>query len=358
MRPEHSQIRSGDSAAAPFDPELLEPYCKRQVFKTGDVLRQRGRYYRDLFLLTEGVVDVQLARAGDKGNMIERTTGAPIGEIGFLSGRAASADVVAKTTVCAFVISDADLYAIEAADGALAVKLSRYLGATLEERLAEDQLPGGLSGALTPMPDIEMLMCRTDEMMQEAQHLRYRVYCEELGRDSPYADHKAKIIRDDLDDFGHTFVARRNNETVGTIRGNLPTEGHIGLLEDLYGMSGSQFHPSASCIATKFIVSRSERGGDVAMRLFGAITGYAVDQNVREAYIDCVPALLPYYRSMGFRIAAEKFLHYENGPSHPLVLDVTKHGKRLSGAFGPLRMAEMVLKAKAFKLLHLLIRPR
>ena len=40
------------------------------------------------------------------------------------------------------------------------------------------------------------------------------------------------------------------------------------------------------------------------------------------------PALLPYYKALGFKIAGQKFFHPENGPSHPMRLDLVKHGGR------------------------------
>ena len=51
------------------------------------------------------------------------------------------------------------------------------------------------------------------------------VYCEELGRSSPYADHDRKVIRDNLDDFGHTFIAVDDGKTIGTLRANLAASG-------------------------------------------------------------------------------------------------------------------------------------
>lgn len=324
-----------DGMATPFDPEAVAPYCESKKFRAGDTLRHRGKYYRNLFLITDGIVEVRVAPYGRELDLIECKAGSPIGEIGFLRGCPATANVVAKTDVSVFAISDADLYVIEERDPELAVRLSRFLGATLEERVDGDQQLADLSGALAKPQGVEIVMCRSDNMLEEAQRLRYRVYCDELGRQSPHADHTAKTIRDDFDDFGQTFLAIRSGETVGTIRGNVSNEGQLGLLEDLYGMSASRFHPEKTCIATKFIVSKSERGGGVDLNLCAAVVGYAIEQELREAYIDCIPRLLPYYKFMRFKVTAEKFLHYENGPSYPMVLDLKRDGRRLTDGFGP-----------------------
>jgi len=335
-----------------FNPDLLAPYCERKTFRAGDVLRHRDRYYRDLFLLSGGIAEVRLAVGGQRIQSLERGVGSPIGEIGFLSGRPATADVVALTDVNAFAIGDADLYAIEKADPELAVSLLRFLGEKLEERTAENQQLFSISGPSLRGPEYETLLCGSDKLLEEAAKLRYRAYCEELGRDSPYADHTRKTITDSLDEFGHTFIVRRDGQTVGTLRGNRPTEGPLGMFEELYGMAESPFHPAESCVCTKFIVARGERGGSVAMELLGTICRYSRDKNISVAFIDCIPALLHYYRSLGFRPVGKKFMHYENGPSFPMMIDMVRHGPRLGGKQGPLQMAQIFVKAKGFKLLH------
>ena len=71
---------------------------------------------------------------------------------------------------------------------------------------------------------IEVHLCRNKEMLERAKRLRYEVYCEELGRRSPYADHDKKVITDHLDATGHVFVAIEAGETIGTLRGNLSVD--------------------------------------------------------------------------------------------------------------------------------------
>ena len=73
--------------------------------------------------------------------------------------------------------------------------------------------------------------------------LRYEVYCVELGRDSPFADHEARTISDSLDAFGNTFIAIEDSETIGTLRSNLSREGDLGHLQEVYGMRESLHHP-------------------------------------------------------------------------------------------------------------------
>jgi len=60
-----------------------------------------------------------------------------------------------------------------------------------------------------------------------------------------------------------------------------------------------------------------------------ALARYGVRHNLKECYIDCIPALLPYYKALGFRITGQRFLHHENGPSHPMMIDLERVAKFL-----------------------------
>ncbi len=162
------------------------------------------------------------------------------------------------------------------------------------------------------------------------QRLRYDVYCGELGRKSPNADHERKLLRDDLDKFAHVFFAEADGQAVATIRGNRPSEGDIGILGELYGMQHSPHYPDHNAIITKFVIARDYRGGSMALRMIAALVRYGEKYDIRECFIDCVPSLLPYYRAIGFKVCGEPFLHRENGLSIPMHLDLVRHGARLA----------------------------
>ena len=212
---------------------------------------------------------------------------------------------------------------------ALAAHLMRQITIVADERMNEKLALDSTSNAFSPGPDIDILLCRNSKMLESAQRLRYKVYCEALHRRSPFADHEKSVIADDLDEAGHTFVAVKNGETIETGRVNISSEGSVGVLEDLYGMRRSKYYPHGTAVLTKFIVNKSHRGGSTIIKLIAAIARFCVRNSVKEASIDSVPALLQYYKAIGFRQGSEPFLHQENGLSHPLVLDVIKHGKRL-----------------------------
>jgi CRP-like cAMP-binding protein/predicted GNAT family N-acyltransferase len=315
-----------------IDSRSLQPFCRPIRFAPGEVLRRQGQHYRDMYVLTDGAVDVDRAVRGATTRVTRSGDGCPIGEIGFLRGCVATATVTAQTAIEALVIDDPTFGRLEREQPAVAAALLRRLAEIAEDRTSDNVtfVSGAFADARTQV--IDVYLCRNEDMLRSAQRLRYDVYCQELRRNSPYADHDRKIISDDLDRFGHTFIAMEGGETIGTLRTNLSFEGSLGLLDELYGMRQSPHHPKATSVCTKFIIRKSKRGSPAAFKLISAVVRLGRRDNIMECYIDCVPALMPFYQALGFTVNGPMFFHRENGPSLPMVLDLVKHGKRLGGA--------------------------
>ena len=327
---------------------VFQAFCRPMRFAPGDVLRRKGLHYRDMYLTIDGSFEVDFGPGLSK-PLISKP-GSPIGEMGFLSGSPATATVTARTDAGALLLDDQSLARLEREQPGHASELLRQLAQIAEERTSYNLLSTSTeASAYAKAPAIDVYLCRTKEMLEGAKRLRYEVYCIELGRQSPYADHDRKIITDELDAFGNTFVAVENGEIIGTMRSNLAVDGPLGILEDLYGMKASGHHPHATGICTKFIVMESKRGSPAALRLIAAVVRYGLNRNVKECYIDCIPALLPYYKAMGFRVSGESFLHRENGPSVPMMLDLAKCGSRLSREFSVLSYLSIYARAQLIK---------
>ena len=339
-----------------FDAKVLRPFCREVRFEPGQRLREKGQHYRDMFVITEGSVEVGVPAGNGVRALVLADSGSPIGEIGYLRGCGATATVTAKTAVSALRIDDVVMARLERERPAVAAQLLGHLAETASERTSFNLTLSSSAAGWVGARAIDVLMCRNAEMLAEAQRLRYEVYCGELGRNSPYADHDRKTIADDLDRFGTTFIAVVDGEIIGTLRGNLSSEGALGHLEDLYGMRNSPHHPHATAICTKFIVRKSRRGGPAAVKLISAVSGFGVRNQVAECYIDCVPSLLPYYKAMGFTIVGRKFFHRENGPSYPMKVDFARHGKRLSREGGARDYLRLFARAEAIRLVDRLRR--
>lgn len=351
----HRQQPNQAVPSALIGSELLRSLCRHASFAPGEVLRRKGQHYTEMYLLTNGRVDIDRETAGATRYSV-RNAGSPIGEICFLRGRPALATVIARTATEALIIDDATLERLEREQPALTAELMRSLAEIADERTSFNLVMTS-SAAYAGSRAIEVFLCRNNHMLESAQRLRYEVYCQELGRQSPYADHDRKIITDELDQVGQTFVAIEDGETIGTLRGNRSADGGLRVLEELYGMRASAHHPRETAVCTKFIVKRSKRGGAASLKLITALVRFGLRHHVKECYIDCIPALLPYYKAIGFTITGPKFLHRENGPSYPMVMDLVRHGERLSHEAGARDYLRLMVKAQAIKLLDRWRRP-
>lgn len=323
-----------EDAVSLVDPAPLREACREVTFAPGDVLRTKGQLSIDMLLLTAGDVEVILDPKAPERATLVAGAGAPIGEIGFLTGVPATATVRAKTPVTALYIDDGVWREIEARLPHLAVTLYRQLAAVAEGRQSHNLVFLAEKGMAAPGVQSEIVFCRTRELLHEAQRIRYDIYCGELGRSSPHADHDARVIADDLDLRGHVLLSFEDGRPVATMRLNMARDGSLGVLEELYGMEQSPFHPEATAVCTKFIVKKAHRVGQSSFRLMATAVDLAQRYGIKHCYIDCIPSLKPFYMSLGFKQAGPAFLHRENGCSYPLMLDVDRYAKRISRLTG------------------------
>lgn len=329
---------------------LMQTYCRHLQFEPGNLLRKKGQHYREMYLITDGSVEVDFENGG--ATTVVSGSGSPIGEMGFLRGCAATATVTARTTIQALVIDDQTLARLDNEEHNLAAGLLRHLARTAEERTSFNLTFNPSLNASRGGNGIDVYLCRNHDMLESAKRLRYEVYCRELGRNSPYADHEKQTISDDLDSFGYTFIAVRAGEVIGTLRSNLSVEGPLGALEEVYGMKESNHHPQATGICTKFIVRKAKRGTPTSAKLIAAMTRFGIENGIKECYIDCIPALLPYYMALGFTITGPIFFHRENGPSYPMKLDLMRHGEALCKERGVRDDLKLYVKAQAIRLVQ------
>ncbi|GAB5448910.1 cyclic nucleotide-binding domain-containing protein [Gymnodinialimonas sp.] len=306
--------------------DALQNAGREVSFADGEVLRHKGAFAPDMLLITRGEVDCVLSEDDD----VHLTLGPDtiVGEIGFLTGKGATATLRAIGPVDALSLDSAALQQLQRDTPAIAADVLRHLARLMSDRQEQNEelLAESDDGRAS---DFEIIRCSTLDQLRAAQRLRYDVYCIELGRSSPYSDAEEGILVDDLDQHGASFIAVEAGQVIGTARVNLGRDGALGVLPDLYGIATSRFALEDSAIITKYAIRDSHRGGFTYLRLFSAIGTYVKAAGVGAIFIDCVPKLARFYTSVGFERSAEDFVHYENGVSVPMVLDLNAYFERM-----------------------------
>jgi putative hemolysin len=119
-------------------------------------------------------------------------------------------------------------------------------------------------------------------LLQQCQALRYRVYKEDLGLDTPDLDHTRRLDveeRDPIADFA--AVRATSGEIVGCVRMQPPGRGpyYAELEFDLLGPSWTE---TRFVEGARFAVDRAHRDGPVPLLLFQAFRRYCRRHDARD----------------------------------------------------------------------------
>ncbi|MFN3867531.1 MAG: hypothetical protein ACK4MF_00530 [Hyphomicrobiaceae bacterium] len=119
-------VETNATALPSFDASLLVSHSPQAEFAPGEKLRRKGQFYPDMYVLTEGEVEValELPHAATLPNLTRRSD--PIGEIGFLTG------------VRAVVVDDQAWRELERHHPTKAVQLYRNLAEVTDGRQSHD----------------------------------------------------------------------------------------------------------------------------------------------------------------------------------------------------------------------------
>ena len=278
--------------------DLMNKYFKTNDFKPGASIRIKGLLYKNMHIILDGQVNVELGPSFPR-KIIGK--GFPIGEIGFLRGVPATANVTAIGPLKTLTIDVPAFSFFEKEQPRIAAEFLQQLSLIAEERSSYNLTY--IDPSFHPSESkTKIIICQDNTTLLAAQKLRYEVYCKELNRQSPFANHYSGVISDNLDSFGSTFLAIQEDEAIGTLRINSSSEGDLGTFAHLYGVINSPLYPQETAICTKFIVKKSRRGTMTATRLISAVAGFSCHSGWNELYIDCIEALRLFYERLGFRV--------------------------------------------------------
>jgi putative hemolysin len=118
--------------------------------------------------------------------------------------------------------------------------------------------------------------------LAECQALRYRVYKEDLGLDTPDLDHHRRLDieeRDPVCDFA--AVRAEGGEIVGCIRMQPPGRGSF-YAELEFDLLGSSWQRTRHVEGARFAVDRAHRDGPVPLLLFQAFRRYCRKHDARD----------------------------------------------------------------------------
>ncbi len=125
------------------------------------------------------------------------------------------------------------------------------------------------SGIGTPLSLAKCTMASDPELVRASQRLRYRVYHDELGLDTPDMNHAEKLDVERRDDAATFFVARYGDVVVGTLRAQFSRPPTF-YAEDEFVLHAAAFTGGALAEGARFAVAPGERDDVASLMLFQA----------------------------------------------------------------------------------------
>ena len=165
-------------------------------------------------------------------------------------------------------------------------------------------------------------LASTAEELETIYRFRYRIYVDEMNRRQFYADRASKRIEDPLDRGGYNFAAFQGDEVVGVVRVNLPRTSDIAYYETFLDMhSADRFHPSATSMCTRLMVTPRLRRTSLAMRLAQVSYEFCLHNQIRYNFMDCDDHLISFFTRLGYNIR-RRAEHPEYGMGTVMRLDL------------------------------------
>ena len=169
---------------------------------------------------------------------------------------------------------------------------------------------------------IEVVRALPGDDLSDVVRFRYQVYVDELGWDSPEADHENRVLTDPLDSYGIVHSLVDGGRIVGTLR-----TVHAAALDDhaLIAKTGAldgieAFGADAVATTSRFMLHPELRGGTAILRLIRTALADGLEMGVRLNYGDTSPHLLPFYEHMGYRRFSWAFNDPNYGWKFPIVM--------------------------------------
>lgn len=154
----------------------------------------------------------------------------------------------------------------------------------------------------------------TPEERYEIYRFRYSIYIEELHKSLAFADHRQKLLRDEIDDHATIFYVRDGARIVGTVRSlnagdYLPASYNQWFdIDRLKAIPRRDFN-----FTSRMMIEASYRGTAVAHIMIGR--GYEAGrlEGCWLNLIHCAPCLVALYEKLGYRRIGTRIVNTDVG---------------------------------------------
>lgn len=169
--------------------------------------------------------------------------------------------------------------------------------------------------------NLQIRVAETAREKNAVYRFRYNVYVDEMGKSLSYADHKQKMLKDDLDDSAELFMAIFNTDVIATARLN-----HGDVTEfnqywrDIYKLDQwDEFPARAVTVNSRLMVAEDWRGTAILGNLVQELFRHLRIRGVRFSFLTCAPSLLEFYEQLGYRRYTDGYVDDDVGYLVPVV---------------------------------------
>lgn len=147
---------------------------------------------------------------------------------------------------------------------------------------------------MLPMPRIQIAIAETKEEREAVYRLRYDVYVEEMGRYQAVADHKRRMLYEDVDEQSRIRYAAVDGEVVATARLTWGGDGPFPQrMIDQYSLAPflAELPPEAMAVGERAMVRPHLRGTDLLLQMMIAGMDWVSERRIQLIFGDCEPHL-------------------------------------------------------------------
>lgn len=175
---------------------------------------------------------------------------------------------------------------------------------------------------------IQIAIATTSKEKESIFHFRYQIYIEEMSKNTFDADHKNRLLYDELDKWSLLLYASAGTKIIGTARINTGTlDNFPKSVVDYLSLTAFQDFPreTTDCklaFLTKLMVAPTYRGTPVLYLLIAKCYEFLCNQQIQFGFGICNLHLPRLYEQMGFHRYTQNYYFPGYGLQIPLVIPI------------------------------------